>query len=570
MTPKDILKKYWGYADFRLKQEEIINQVMNGKDTLALLPTGGGKSICYQIPSLMKEGVCLVISPLIALMNDQVRYLSSKGIKSIAITSNMTYSKIDIALNNCMYGNFKFLYLSPEKLQNEIIRKRISMMNINLITVDEAHCISEWGHNFRPSYRHISKIRSLLPEVPILALTATATNNVTYDIQDNLKFKKTNIIRSSFYRDNISYVVNNVIDKKIILIKLVQKIKSSVIVYVSSRKECKEISDFLNFNKFPSSYYHAGLTYSTRKERQKKWTENETRIMVATSAFGMGINKEDVRLVVHMYLPSTIEAYFQEAGRAGRNGKQSYSYLLANKNDIDKQKRLLEIKNPSLEEIKSFYQKICNFLQIAENIIPEDDIPFNIIEFSKRYNISNLKSYLLIKYLEKEELIKFIESSNMSSKILFKINNNEIYKFQVANKYYDPFIKVILRMYSGIFNSLTPIKEEEISKKLNTTVNNVERILNRLVELNIIKYITSKNNATQIRFINKRVDSSNLPINEKELVERKEQDKNKLNKIIEFILSKNECRSILLLKYFGEEKEKKCEKCDYCINQKNN
>jgi ATP-dependent DNA helicase RecQ len=367
MDAIDVLIKYWGHTQFRLKQQEIIKQVIDKKDTLALLPTGGGKSICYQVPALMQEGICLVISPLIALMDDQVRFLKSKGIKSIAITSGMHYNEIDTALTNCIYGGVKFLYLSPERLQNELVQTRIKEMNINLITVDEAHCISEWGHNFRPAYRHISEIREIIPDTPVLALSATATSSVIDDIQNNLNFKKHNLIQSSFTRENLSYVVDNVEDKKLRLLKLVDKIKSSVIIYVGSRKAAKEITNFLLNNNYSANYYHGGLAVKVRTERQESWTQNQTRIMVATNAFGMGIDKPDVKLVVHLELPSTIEAYFQEAGRAGRDGKQAYAFLLANKGDVKKQQDLLTLRYPSISEIKTVYQNLANYFQLAEN-----------------------------------------------------------------------------------------------------------------------------------------------------------------------------------------------------------
>ena len=341
MNAQDVLQKYWGYSHFRLKQEKIIQQVLENNDTLALLPTSGGKSICYQVPAIIKDGICLVISPLIALMKDQVKHLKSKGIKSVFINSNMYYSDLDTALTNCIYGGIKFLYLSPEKLQNELVLARIKKMNINLIAIDEAHCISDWGHNFRPSYRYISQIRSYFPDVSILALTATATSDVIKDIQSNLLFKKTNLIRASFNRHNLSYIVENTEKKRLRLLKLLNKIKSSVIIYVDTRKRSKDLTNFLIDNNYSATFYHAGLSFEERNKRYENWNKNQIRIMVATNAFGMGINKPDVRLVVHMSLPPTIEAYFQEAGRSGRDGKKAYSFLLVNNNDVKKQKELL-------------------------------------------------------------------------------------------------------------------------------------------------------------------------------------------------------------------------------------
>jgi ATP-dependent DNA helicase RecQ len=567
MDAIDVLIKYWGHTQFRLKQQEIIKQVIDKKDTLALLPTGGGKSICYQVPALMQEGICLVISPLIALMDDQVRFLKSKGIKSIAITSGMYYNEIDTALTNCIYGGVKFLYLSPERLQNELVQTRIKEMNINLITVDEAHCISEWGHNFRPAYRHISEIREIIPDTPVLALSATATSSVIDDIQNNLNFKEHNLIQSSFTRENLSYVVDNVEDKKLRLLKLVDKIKSSVIIYVGSRKAAKEITNFLLNNNYSANYYHGGLAVKVRTERQESWTQNQTRIMVATNAFGMGIDKPDVKLVVHLELPSTIEAYFQEAGRAGRDGKQAYAFLLANKGDVKKQQDLLTLRYPSISEIKTVYQNLANYFQLAENELPEQAISFDMIDFTERYKMSNLKLYNMLKYLEKEEYIKLSEAIHSPSKLMIKVSNAELYKFQIANKYYDNFLKLLLRSYANLFYNYVIINEQEIANRFNVNNEEVVRLLNKLVQLEIVKY-APKNNNSQITYLKARKDTEKLYLAEKKWEERKKYEQEKLNKITNYIIDKDSCRSRLLLYYFGEQESNKCGKCDYCINEK--
>ena len=567
MDAIDVLIKYWGHTQFRLKQQEIINQVIEKRDTLALLPTGGGKSICYQVPALMQEGICLIISPLIALMDDQVRILKSKGIKSIAITSGMHYNEIDTALTNCIYGGVKFLYLSPERLQNELVQTRIKEMNINLITVDEAHCISEWGHNFRPAYRHISEIREIIPNTPVLALSATATSSVIDDIQNNLKFKEHNLIQSSFIRKNISYVVDNIDDKKSRLLKLVDKIKSSVIIYVGSRKAAKDITNFLLSNNYSANYYHGGLAAKTRSTRQESWIQNQTRIMVATNAFGMGIDKADVKLVVHLALPSTIEAYFQEAGRAGRDGKQAYSFLLANKGDVKKQQDLLNLRYPSISEIKTVYQNLANYFQLAENALPKEAISFDMVNFTERYKINSLKLYNVLKYLEKEEHIRLAEAIHNPSKLMIKVSNTELYKFQIANKYYDNFIKIILRSYANLFYNNVIINEQDIANRFNVTIEEVVRLLNKLMQLEILIY-APKNNNSQITYLKSRKDTEQLHLDEHKWKERKNYEQEKLDKITNYISDELSCRSKLLLHYFGEKESEKCGKCDYCINEK--
>mgnify|MGYP001046688972 FL=1 len=567
MNAVDVLIKYWGHTSFRLKQEEIINSVIAKKDTLALLPTGGGKSICYQVPALLNEGICIVISPLIALMNDQVRFLKSKGIKSVAITSNMHFTEIDTALTNCIYGGIKFLYLSPEKLQNELVQTRIKEMNVNLITVDEAHCISEWGHNFRPAFRHIDEIREIIPNIPVLALTATATSSVIHDIQESLNFKEKNLIQSSFSRGNMSYVVDNVEDKKSRLIKLLNKIKSSVIIYVGSRKAAKEITHFLVENKFSANFYHGGLSAKIRDDRQESWTKNQTRIMVATNAFGMGIDKADVKLVVHLELPSTIEAYFQEAGRAGRNGETAYAFLLANSNDIRKQEELLSLRYPSIKDIKKCYQDIANYLQIAEGVLPIEPIPFNILKFSERYKSTYLKTFNILKYLEKEELFKISDTLHTPSKLIMNVNNSELYKFQISNKYYDRFIKLLLRSYGNLFNNYVFINELQLAERYNSDVTEVKRLLIKLQQLEIVKY-QEQNSNPQLTFIKARKDVEALQLNEVKWEKRKEYEKNKLNRISDYISTNKTCRSKMLLHYFGEENSEKCGVCDVCVLEK--
>ena len=569
MNPIDILIKYWGHTIFRPKQELIIDNVLNQQDVLALLPTGGGKSVCYQIPALIKEGVCIVISPLISLMQDQTKHLKSKGIKSISISSSMSYSQTDTALTNCIYGGVKFLFLSPEKLKNNLVISRVKEMTINLITIDEAHCISEWGHDFRPAYKKISEFREILPDVSILALTATANYNVIDDIQKSLKFNSSNIIKSSLIRPKLSYVVDDIIDKRKRLIKLLNKIKSSVIIYVDTRRKSEEISLYLNNEGFTSSFYHAGVHPDDRTKRQLSWSNNETRIIVATNSFGMGIDKPDVKLVVHMHMPSSIESYFQEAGRAGRNGETSFSFLLANKNDITKQENLLQTKYPDIDDVINIYQNISSYLQIAVGDNIQEYLAFDIEKFAKRYGHSTLQVYYSIKYLEKEELLKFSDESFSNSRFKFIKTNNELYKFQISNRYFDSFIRVLLRTYSNAYNNFVAVDIISLAKKTNSNTDKILILFNKLKELEIIDF-QEENNDPKIEYLRDRLDLNINYFNKDKLESRKSFDSKKLNSISSYILNKSLCRSSMLLEYFGEIIDEDCGVCDVCIIKKRN
>lgn len=569
MNPIDILIKYWGHTIFRPKQELIIDNVLNQQDVLALLPTGGGKSVCYQIPALIKEGVCIVISPLISLMQDQTKHLKSKGIKSISISSSMSYSQTDTALTNCIYGGVKFLFLSPEKLKNNLVISRVKEMTINLITIDEAHCISEWGHDFRPTYKKISEFREILPDVSILALTATANYNVIDDIQKSLKFNSSNIIKSSLIRPKLSYVVDDIIDKRKRLIKLLNKIKSSVIIYVDTRRKSEEISLYLNNEGFTSSFYHAGVHPDERTKRQLSWSNNETRIIVATNSFGMGIDKPDVKLVVHMHMPSSIESYFQEAGRAGRNGETSFSFLLANKNDITKQENLLQTKYPDIDDVINIYQNISSYLQIAVGDNIQEYLAFDIEKFAKRYGHSTLQVYYSIKYLEKEELLKFSDESFSNSRFKFIKTNNELYKFQISNRYFDSFIRVLLRTYSNAYNNFVAVDIISLAKKTNSNIDKILILFNKLKELEIIDF-QEENNDPKIEYLRDRLDLNINYFNKDKLESRKSFDSKKLNSISSYILNKSLCRSSMLLEYFGEIIDEDCGVCDVCVIKKRN
>lgn len=562
-----ILKKYWGYDNFRPLQEDIIVSTLNKKDTLALLPTGGGKSICFQVPALAMEGICLVVSPLIALMKDQVENLQKKGIRAIAITSAMSFKEIDIALENAIYGNFKFLYISPERLQNEIFLARLSKMKVSLLAIDEAHCISQWGYDFRPSYLRIAEIREKLPDVPVLALTATATPDVVKDIQHKLLFKQENVLQKSFERKNLAYMILYEEDKLNRLLTICRKVQGTGIVYARNRKKTQELAIFLRKNNICADFYHAGLSALERNKKQEDWIYNRTRIMVATNAFGMGIDKPDVRFVVHLDLPDNLEAYFQEAGRGGRDEKKAYGILLYSQNDRIELERNFEKSFPTIKEIRNTYQAICNFFQLAIGAGEGVSFDFDIHDFCMRYNLSPLTVFNSLKFLEREGYIATSESVYHSSKIHIKVNKEDLYKFEVANRTYEPIIKLILRSYGGLFDYYVPINEQEIAKRLKTDKKSVILQLNTLKKLDIIDYIESTE-LPKITFLQERKDASKLNISPENYTFLKERAKKRIEWVLHYAESRHLCRSRILLSYFGENNAIDCGQCDVCIEKK--
>ena len=563
----NVLKKYWGFESFRTKQEEIINDVLVQKDTLALLPTGGGKSICYQIPALVKEGICIVISPLVALMKDQTSKLQKQNIKAIAITGGLNQHELDIALDNCVYGNIKFLYVSPERLESDLVRERIKKMNVNLIAVDEAHCISQWGYDFRPSYLKIAEISELKPETPILALTATATKKVAKDIQDKLLFKKQNVIQNSFRRPNLSYMALEESDKSTRVHKILEKIKGPAIIYVRNRKKAHEFSSELNKLGVSSTYYHAGLSEDDRTVNQTKWMNNITRVMVATNAFGMGIDKPDVRLVIHLQNPDTTEAYFQEAGRAGRDGKKAFAISLFQKSDFKESMNQFTETYPSSSDVRNIYQNIANFLQIAIGDGYKQSYDFEFEKFCSKYQINKYKCIKAINILEKDNLINYNNYNNSPSSVHILCNSKSLIKYKSPNSKKNEVIKLILRLYPGVFDNPVDIKERNLAIQLNLTSNHINKILKELDQEKLIAYKQRKNNS-KITFCSARYSSKFLPISKFHFNDRKSLLKQKLKHINDYLLNTSICRSKVLLDYFGEKQSEDCNICDICISKK--
>ena len=563
---KSILMKYWGYDTFRDPQLEIIESVAAGKDTLGLMPTGGGKSITFQVFALSRPGVCLVITPLIALMKDQVENLQKRKIKAVAIYSGMTKSEIEIALNNVINGDYKFLYLSPERLKNFYFRERLKTMNVNLICVDESHCISQWGYDFRPAYLEIAEIREQLPEVPVLAVTATATPQVVDDIQEKLKFKEKNVLQKSFERKNLVYYVINTEDKIRQLFKLVTKIDGSTVVYVRNRRKTREYAALLQKYRFSADFYHAGVDAKLRAEKQTAWQQGKIRIMVCTNAFGMGIDKPDVRLVVHMDLPDSLEAYFQEAGRAGRDGKKAWAFLLANNSDQAQMKKNITMAFPELKTVLNVYNSICNYLNIPYGAAMDAEFPFDIYDFAKKFKIDVLTTFNSIKILESTGLIHYSEDANTTSRIMFIVNREDLYRFQVENQKLDDFIKLILRTYTGVFNDFIHVSEEYLAKKANVKTEIIINLFKALQQYKIIKYIP-RIQKPLMHFTAERLEDKAVRFNKKDLDEQKERTLGRLESMLLYATSTNKCRSQQLLAYFGENDTLRCGNCDVCTRR---
>jgi ATP-dependent DNA helicase RecQ len=560
---KQILTKYWGFTSFKPLQEEIIRSVAQGRDTLGLMPTGGGKSITFQVPALAQEGICLVITPLIALMKDQVNRLNDLEIKSIAIHSGMSGEEIDNALENCIFGDYKFMYVSPERISTRIFQAKVTRLNLSLVAIDEAHCISQWGYDFRPSYLKIASLRDHISEkVPFLALTASATPQVIEDIMKKLAFREKNVLKTSFDRKNISYLVRKVEEKGNYLIKTLQKIKGSGIVYVRSRKRCKEVAELLVANGISADFYHAGLTDDLRDKKQASWTIGETRVIIATNAFGMGIDKSEVRFVIHWDIPDSIESYFQESGRAGRDGKPAFAVLLYTPADKTRLRDTIRKKFPPIEKIKDTYEALCNYLQVPLGSGKDNVFDFNMYDLVAKYRLPVIETYNSLQFLQREGYMEFTEEINNPSRVHFIVSRDDLYKFQVANESFDGFIKLLLRSYTGMFSEFVPVNEEALSRKSAATRDTIYQYLVKLSSLNIIRYIPGKKTALVI-FTEERLVRKALMISPDNYLHVKEKYEIRLNKMIEYADSDEHCRSVYLLNYFGEESDR-CGICDVC------
>ena len=562
-TYHQILTKYWGYPDFRPLQLEIIESVASGKDTLGLMPTGGGKSVTFQVFSLSKPGMCLVVTPLIALMKDQVESLNRKGIKALAIHSGLSKREIKLTFDSAVWGDYKFLYVSPERLNSERFLERLEQMNINLLAVDEAHCISQWGYDFRPSYLNIVEVRKTLKDVPVLALTATATPRVADDIQEKLGFAEKNLQKMSFERENLAYLVRQVEDKNGYLLRTLQKVKGSGVIYVRNRKATREVADFLKKERISASYYHAGLSNLVRSARQDAWLKGETRVIVATNAFGMGIDKPDVRFVIHIDAPDSLEAYYQEAGRAGRDGKKSAAVLLYNNADRTKLKKHVSTAFPEIPNIKRIYDALCNYFQVAVGYGKGMTYEFGLQAFAQAYKFQQAMVYSSLKILQREGYLEFTEEVDNPSRVSFVISRDELYKYQVANSVFDDFIKLLLRSYTGLFTGYVSIDEELLAKRAGIDRESVYNYLKHLRKSNVIDYVP-RSQTPFVYFSKERVTIDRLKISKENYDIRKKEYAGRIDSVLHYAGSSSECRSQILLDYFGEDDAAPCGICDVC------
>ena len=560
-----ILKQYWGYDRFRGIQEDIIDSISKNKDTLGLMPTGGGKSITFQVPALAKEGMCLVITPLIALMKDQVQNLKKRGIKALAIYSGMSRQDIIITLENCIFGNYKFLYISPERLDTEIFRTKLRKMHISMITVDESHCISQWGYDFRPAYLKIAEIRELLPDVPVLALTATATPEVVKDIQARLHFRHKNVFRMSFERNNLAYIVRKTENKTAELLHILRSMPGSAIVYVRNRRRTKEITELLNNEHITADFYHAGLDDATKDIRQHRWQSGESRVMVATNAFGMGIDKPDVRIVIHMDLPDSIEAYFQEAGRAGRDGQKAYAVILYAKSDKTTLHKRIPDTFPEKEYIRDVYEHLQYYYQMAMGDGLDCVREFNIEDFCRKFKYFPVPVDSALRILTQAGYLEYTAEQDSTSRILFTIRRDELYRLREMGEDMDRLIQAVLRSYTGVFTDYTYINEDSLAIRTGLTRRQIYEMLVHLAKLRIVSYIPHKK-TPYIIYTRERVEAQRIHISPEVYEHRKARYETRINAMLDYVTNNTVCRSRMLLDYFGERNEHNCGQCDTCIS----
>lgn len=567
-APEEILRKYWGYGQFRNPQDKIILSILEKKDTLALLPTGGGKSICYQVPALIFEGICLVISPLIALMEDQINQLKKRGIACAIIHSGMTKEQQDSTLDNCVYGKVKLLYLSPERIQTELFRVRLQKMKVSMIAVDEAHCISEWGYDFRPSYLKIAAIREIHPQAPIIALTASATDRVKKDIIAKLSLKSHGLFQRSFARDNISFVVRKTENKETAMIEILKRVNGSAIIYVRSRKGTKALAELLAKNGLSSTWYHAGLSFDDRSSRQEDWIRNQKRVMVATNAFGMGIDKPDVRLVIHLGLPESLEAYYQEAGRGGRDGKRAFAVLLYHPSDIEMLKNQTKESIPDAGYLKTIYQAVANYVQLAVGGGEGTGFLFDVDEFSSRFSFKKSQVYLAIKRLEQSGFIQLDDNQYKQASVRILSDKAKLYSFQIANEKFEPILQALLRLYGAeLFSDFISVSETAISRIIKSGTPEVKKQLKHLSDLGWISYQQSTD-LPVLTWLTPRYDADRLPLNAADLKKRAEILIEKSKAMIGYAEQEKICRQVIFLNYFNESLPQKCGICDRCLEEK--
>lgn len=564
--PINILERYWNFTSFRPLQEDIINSVLDNEDTFVLLPTGGGKSICFQIPALIKEGICIVISPLVALMKDQVNSLQNKGIKAMAITSGIKYAELDTLLDNCIYGNYKFLYLSPERLQQELVQQRIGQMNVNLIAVDEAHCISQWGNDFRPAYKNITVLRQLHPNVNIIALTATAKPNVIEETILELDFINPKVFKASFSRPNLAYQVIQSEDKFYDLEQQLLKHNGSAIIYVRSRRSSIEIHNILEQKGFSSTFYHGGIPTKDKQDRLTQWMANQKQIMVATTAFGMGIDKPDVKTVIHINLPESLESYYQEAGRAGRNNKDAYATILISPSDEQTLKNQFILQLPSIAEIKLVYRKLCNFFQISYG---EGELTlhrFNFSDFCKAYEFKSGKTFEILHLLDRNSIIKLTQQFNYKTKLQFIVSNAAMFSYLETHSHFNLMVKTILRTYGGIFEHQLAINLALLARKSGATEKEIISILNQLHKDEIVDFMFS-NTDSEVIFLQPREDDKTINRITNVVEQQQKLKRSQVNAVLDYVNNDNICKSRQLLHYFGETETVNCSKCSVCQKQ---